>query len=357
MVAMTAVACAVAALPAVAQAKTKVVTLGVPKKDRGTFEKTINNPKTDFVDVNDFFPHGVTIHAGDSVKFVQAGNFHTVDIPAKGQGVLGLVAPTGNTVAGVNDAAGQPFWFNGNPELGFNHGLLAPIFGSKVKYTGKKRVESGLPVKKGSLTVKFTKAGSYSYFCDIHPNMSGKVTVKPKSKSIPSAKSDARTLKNQVKRDVKIAKSVRHTVAPADVVNVGAHGSHGVEYYQMFPATLTVHAGTTVNFRMMKGSTEDHSATFGPTSYLKPIEQSFANPSPPSFALDSRGVYQSEPPGQLASLSPLLHGNGFWNSGVLDQDSSTPLANNNSVKFDTPGTYDFFCVIHTNMHGTVHVIP
>ena len=356
-VAVAGLACLAVAVPAAAQAKTKTVDMGLNKKQAKTIGKAVTNAKTDFIDVNDFFPHGVTIHAGDKVKFVNTGAFHTVDIPAKGQGVLGLVAPDGKTVSGVNDAAGQPFAFNGAPELGFNHALLTPQFGKSVKYTGKKRVESGLPFARGDLTVRFTKAGRYRYFCDIHPHMSGRVTVRPKSKKIPSAKSDAARTKNQFAAAVKEAKQVRHTQAPANVVDVGAHGSRGVEYYQMFPSALTVHVGTTVNFRMMKGSTEDHTATFGPADYLKPIEQSFSNPSPPDFALDSRGVYQSEAPGTLASLTPLLHGNGFWNSGVMDQATATPLPNNNSLRFDTPGTYHFFCVIHPNMHGTITVTP
>jgi plastocyanin len=108
---------------------------------------------------------------------------------------------------------------------------------------------------------------------------------------------------------------------------------------------------------MMKGSTEDHTATFGPQAYLQPIENSFANPQPPSFALDSRGVYESQAPGTLGALSPALHGNGFWNSGVMDQSTATPLPNSNSVKFTTPGTYEFMCMIHTNMHGTIKVVP
>jgi plastocyanin len=356
-VAVAGIAAMAVAVPSAAHAATKTVTMGLTHKQAKKLGKTVKNAKTDFVDVNDFFPHGVTIHAGDSVKFINTGEFHTVDIPAKGQGALGLVAPTGNTVTGVKDAAGQDFAFNGNPELGFNKGLLQPQFGKKAKYTGRKRVESGLPFAKGNFTVKFAKAGKYTYFCDVHPGMSGKVTVKPKAKKIPSSKADALVVKNEFARDLKTAKAVRNTQAPGNVIDVGAHGAHGVEYYQMFPNTLTVPVGTTVNFRMMKGSTEDHTATFGPTDYLKPMEDSFENPSPPDFALDSRGVYQSEPPGQTASLSPLLHGNGFWNSGAMDQSSATALPNNNSVTFNTPGTYDFFCLIHTNMHGTVHVTP
>jgi plastocyanin len=357
MVAVAGLAALTVAIPATADARTKSVTMGLSKKQAKKLGSTVLNPKTDFADVNDFFPHGVTIHVGDKVKFVNTGSFHTVDIPPRGAAALGLVAPTGNMATG-NDAAGVPFWWSGNqPELGFNHALLSPIFGQHRKYNGSKRVESGLPFAKGNLTVKFTKAGHYRYFCDIHPGMSGVVTVKGKSKAIPSRRADRRRVKRQFRRDLRTAKRIRHTEAPANTVDVGAHGAHGVEYYQMFPRTLTIHAGTDITFRMMKGSTEDHTATFGPQAYLQPIENSFGNPQPPSFAIDSRGVYESQAPGTLGALSPALHGNGFWNSGVMDQSTATPLPNSNSVKFTTPGTYQFMCMIHTNMHGTIKVIP
>jgi plastocyanin len=66
-------------------------------------------------------------------------------------------------------------------------------------------------------------------------------------------------------------------------------------------------------------------------------------------------VYPSDPPGTLAALSPTLHGNGFWNSGVLDTAKATPLPTSNAVTFTTPGTYNFYCLIHPFMHGTVVV--
>ena len=96
----------------------------------------------------------------------------------------------------------------------------------------------------------------------------------------------------------------------------------------MSPAYLTVPRGTTVKFQMSKGSYEAHTATFGPgdaekepTSYLGAIAASFAGPAP-----DPRAVYPSELPGTTAVAEPALHGNGFWNSGVLDKASGVTAA-------------------------------
>ena len=126
-----------AVVPAGASAATKTVDMGTPISAQKAFQKAV-------ADVNDFFPHGTTIHVGDSIKFVPTG-FHTVDFPAKGGKPLGLIAPAGTT-SGVLDAAGAPFWFNGQPMLGFTPALGPPgLYGKKVTYTGAKRVESGAP--------------------------------------------------------------------------------------------------------------------------------------------------------------------------------------------------------------------
>jgi plastocyanin len=105
---------------------------------------------------------------------------------------------------------------------------------------------------------------------------------------------------------------------------------------------------------MTKGSYETHTATFGPgniedpSSYIGGIAASFESPM-----IDPRGVYPSDV--TPVSFSATTHGNGFWNSGALDSNSKSPLPGNASLKFDTPGTYTFYCLIHPFMRGTVTV--
>ena len=101
------------ALPGIAEAKTKSVNLGIPPSAGKAFEQ-LGLP----LDVNDFFPHGVTINRGDKIRFLPVG-FHSFDLPARGGDMLPLISPTGEKVAGVNDAANQPFWFNGQDQVGF----------------------------------------------------------------------------------------------------------------------------------------------------------------------------------------------------------------------------------------------
>ena len=352
---MAAIAAAVGvlAVPAAASAATKTVNMGLPIPAQKQFQST-------GADVNDFFPHGVTIHAGDSVKFVPTG-FHTVDLPAKGGKPLGLIAPAGIT-GPVADAAGAQFWFVGQPLLGFTPALGPPgLFGKKATYTGAKRVQSGLPLseKPKSFAIKFPKTGTYTYYCTVHSGMKGTVKVVSKSHSVPSTKADAKTVKAQVSSALSTAKALtKTTVAPGNV-SVGASGPRGVESYAMYPATQTVPVGTTIKFSMSAKTFEDHTATFGPgnpetepTSYLGDLAKHFAEDP----TIPSQGAYPSDPPpAGPAALTPTLQGNGFWNTGVLDTDKATPLPPSNTVTFAAAGTYNFYCLIHPFMKGTVVV--
>jgi plastocyanin len=339
-------------LPITADAATKTVYMGPPPANSKTFE----NLQTE---VNAFFPQSTTIHVGDKVAF-QPG-FHNVDLPAKGAKPTPFLVPTDQTASGVNDAAGNPFWFNGQPLFGFNPTILgAP---KTATFNGKKSVVGGVPVlgKPYVFKVKFTKKGTFTYYCDIHPGMKGKVHVVAKTAKAPSAKDDAKAVKRQVAAAVKTAKRIAATTPPSGEVDVGVAGPGGVEYFSIVGPKSPIPVGTTLKFQMTKGSFETHTATTGPgdprsesdtTSYLNQIAATFQGPGP----FDGRATYPSDTPGgSPASLTPQLHGNGFWNSGALDLDNATPVPSSNSVRFDAPGTYEFYCLIHPVMHATITV--
>jgi plastocyanin len=353
---LAASAAALLLLPTAAQAKsrTKTVDMGVPAASQDQFNKL-------GADVNDFFPHSITIRVGDRIRFRPVG-FHSVDIPKRGRAPLPLITPTGKTIAGVNDADGKAFWFNGRPELNLNPALAVPLFGKHVTYKNK-RIESGLPLGPTTpppFTVRFKKKGTYTYYCNVHPGMTGKIHVKRKNAKVPTAKQDRKRVKAQLKRDRNRAKGLATSTGPTgNTVYVGGSTNGGVEFFGMLPATKTVKAGTTVRFMMSPKSFEVHTASFGPgnpdqdaTSYLGVIAASFQGAQ-----VDQRGVYPSEQPPTVADYSSSLHGNGFWNSGVMDNGAATPPASYNDVKFTAPGTYDYYCLIHTFMHGQVVVTP
>jgi plastocyanin len=360
------------AFPVAAQAKVKKVYMGLPTKDQKRFLAPAYE-----ADAIDFFPHTVTIHVGDSVKFLPTA-FHNVDIPAKGKAALGLLVP-GSLISGFNDAAGNPFWFNSQrPNIAFNSAIVPPNVhvdysptkkpGKKTvkrTYTGAKAVLSDIPFNAGppSLQVKFKKAGKVTYFCDLHVGMKGVVRVLPKSKKTPSAKADKKALKKQISRDFAVAKTRNKVTVPTNTVFVGSAGKHGVEYFGYLPKVLHVPVGTTVTFQMTKGSFENHTATVAAAenadpekvanSHLGVIAASFFSET--GFRPD--GVWASDAT-EPVTLTRTSHGDGFWNSGVLDVLSNTPdtlIPDHRAVTFGEAGTYDFYCMVHPQMHGQVVV--
>jgi plastocyanin len=334
-------------LPGAAQAAVKSVSMGTPKALQKLLQPT-------FADANAYFPTNVAIHVGDSVKFVPT-SFHSVHFLGSTGKLLPIFVPSGKAIAGLTDAAGAPFFFNGLPELATNGALFAPPgkFGKTVVTTGKTQIESGLPTasKPKPMTVRFTKAGLFTYFCDLHPGMKGSVRVAPKSKPVPSAAADATRVKAQSNKAVTISKTFASVKPPANTVYVGYPGGSGVEFFGFAPAKLTVPVGTTITFAVPKGSFETHTATTGPgnpekepKSYLGTIVNAQD---------DQRVAYPSDPPPAPTALTPTLHGNGFWSSGALDPFSASPPPAANQVTFAAPGTYEFYCLIHPFMHGTI----
>src|SRR3954454_13550620 len=181
-------------------------------------------------DVKDFFPHQVRIHVGDKVRFVPNG-FHTVDLPGRRSRALPLFTPVVQTISGAVDAAGAPFWFNGQPQFGFNRQLLTSSFGKSRNYDGSKAVLSGAPLaqRPKPMTVKFNNNGTFRYFCDVHLGMTGIVRVVSSSSSVPSAAADRRTVSRQVASTLATAKTLQRTPAPGNnTVDVGAQGKGNV---------------------------------------------------------------------------------------------------------------------------------
>ncbi|MDQ2895056.1 MAG: hypothetical protein M3Y09_05340 [Actinomycetota bacterium] len=336
-------------LPATAAAATKTVYAGTPPTTKKLLVKLGATSLGQFQpNINAFVNQRTTIHTGDKVSFVLRG-FHTIDLPKKGGGDVPLIVPSGGLVSGVNDAAGNPFWFNGKvPNLGFNPALFKGSGGTV--YSGQARIDSGLPLGPPKpFLVKFTKAGTYKYYCDVHPGMIGYVTVKPKAARLPTAKQSAAAQVAQLTADIKAAVKAVKAKLPANTVSVGKAASGGVELFSMFPATLTVNTGTVVTFKMSRGSFENHTATFGPAAELKTL----ASTPPP--ALPAQEVFPSDPT-QPVLETPTNHGDGFANTGVLDNDPSTAtIPSSGKIQFNAPGTYHYICLIHPFMTGTIVV--
>lgn len=346
------------AAPAVASAATKDVIAGPP------LEKTPAGVPKDG-DLNQFFPSAVKVHAGDSVKFSIAG-FHLINFPKKGQPAPPLAAPDAKHLAtNVLDAAGAPFWFNGQgtPVIPAIVGLGS---GSGKSYTGAQELGSGFPSGNGPpkpFVVKFPKAGDYNYYCVLHPGMKGKVSVVAKSKPVPSAKADAARVAPQLAKGLATLKQLDKQKAPADTVVAGPDKA-GAVLLRYTPSALTTKVGTPTTLTMSDKTSEVHTFTFAKDvkAAIKAADATFIGPlpgsdpkGPPTLALGPKWAYPSELPGAAVAYDGNNHGDGFLNSGVLDGDPATPFPQKLSVSFSQPGTYSFFCAIHTNMTGKITV--
>jgi plastocyanin len=284
-----------------------------------------------------------------------------VTLPPKGKKPPAFIGPdpAGGTTAGVNDAAGNPFWFNGLPKLTLTPDGALPAGGKS--YNGRKLVSSGAPLGAGApkpYTVKFTKKGVYSYYCTIHTGQKGRVKVVGKAKAIPSNRANAKAAKKEYAKVVKRLKKDGKFAGPAGNAVRAGNDTLRSTILGFFPATKSVPVGTTVTFAMSPVTTEAHTISFGPADYLTAAANGFVGPDPANPAglpvVSSLAAYPSDPP-PGAPADGTNHGNGFVNTGVIDGDAASPQPNSAQVTFSKAGTYNYICLIHPDMKGSIVV--
>lgn len=344
-----AAAAALILAPAGAQAAGKTVSAGPPERPKGAPEAA---------DVNAYFPAKVKVAKGGTVKFAFNG-FHDVYF---GRKPVGLVkADPGKPISGVNDAAGNPFWFNGQPRLALNPVLMSPTGDGRVD--GKSVDGSGLPLSDGPpkpYKAKFTKTGTFTYLCNVHPGMKGKVTVVNKRKRIPSARADRAAATRQLAKAVKRLKKLDAYAGPGGAnVRVG-NDTRELALLKFFPGNVSAAVGEPVKFQFPGTSAEIHNVAVTPDAYGEEQSKNLIAPdmssTPPALVLNPIVFYPSDPPTAFPAHSPTLHGNGFINTGVLDTEPATPFPNQAQITFSAPGTYTYYCLIHApDMRGTVTV--
>jgi plastocyanin len=282
--------------------------------------------------------------------------FHDVDLPPRGQSPTPLLSETG-AISGAVDANGVPYWFNGQQNIQFTPALLTSNYGRTASYDGSRGTLSGIPLGNNlkPFTVRFPKTGTFTYYCNLHEGMKGKVRVVAPRSRVPSAKADKKTVQRDLKAALKDANALQSVSIPVDTIQVGNSSSSGVEIYAMYPSELQVKTGTTLTFAVSRFTHDLHTATTGPGgpetagSFLGALAASISSAGP----IDQQAVYSSEPRPGPTALTPTLHGNGFWNTGFMDETTVTTLPKSSQVKIVSPGTYTFFCLLHPFMQVTV----
>jgi len=348
------VAAAVLVSPAAAGAATKTV-------QAGPFGAKAKEFQAAFGDANAYFRRTITIHRGDKVRW-KINGFHSVTFVPASATFPALIVPDPSTpVAGVNDAAGAAFWFNGQPSLRPNPEAVLPQGGKK--FDPSKLENSGLPLGEGHpppYTLRFTRKGTFTYVCVVHAGMAGKVRVVGRNRSIPSARRDRREARRQQNVTLERVQQLTTGLGTEDLektMQAGNDRRWGATVFKFFPARPSYKVGDTVTLQMAPRSTEAHTFTFGPTNGKDAYNDVLAA-GLLGETFDPRGAYPSEPPSAgVPTITTAQHGNGFYNSGILDSDQQSPLPSSTKVRFGAAGKYQLICLIHPFMGTTVSVTP
>jgi plastocyanin len=312
--------------------------------------------------LNAFFPAKLTINAGDSVTFSSV-TFHTVTYPGgKPLPALFLPDPGKGTYDGLNDAAGEPFYFDPLPKLIYNGAAFAPA--------GGKSIVAGVTTSSGVLsppgpkappakaTFTFPKAGVFQFFCTVHPGMKATVAVKAAGTPVPlsAAQVTSKALTDTSAAWAK-AKALAAAPVPKNTVYVGVGGSTTILGFS--PRVLTVKAGTTVTF-LNHSPSEPHNVTFGPKKYLLSFSKTtdlFPGGPGSKNQVTPLFPYGTEPKGGY-TFDGSNHGNGFFSTPLTTGSPLVPLPHAAKVTFSTAGTYKYICFLHgADMAGTVVVTP
>jgi plastocyanin len=300
---------------------------------------------------NAFLRNTITIHAGDTVRWRFRG-FHTVTVPVRGRRPPGFAVPTGANVTGVLDPAGRPFWFNGVlPALGVNPQVAAPTRGAT--YTGSRFRNSGLPSGDNpQYRLRFTRTGTFTYYCAVHPGMRGRVRVVSSRRRVPTEAQNARAATTELNSLVRQARQA--AAAPAKgplTVDLGrAPRGRRFTINAFFPSTINVKVGQTVQFTMAgQNPNEIHTITLGPLTRAQvPFVDNRGNINP-------EAAYPSDPPQAFPPYTGANHGDGFFNTGIMDSNPQSPPPGSVDVTFPNAGTYLYECTIHPGMEGTIRV--
>ena len=229
------------------------------------------------------------------------------------------------------------------------------------------------------------KPGTYHYYCSFHgPQMQGRIIVKPKGAPIPSqAAVDRAALSQASTRTAPVRKALEKIdAAPFDIFKAadiagfepppsdnqkaklkgasfagfGTQDSEGVLANEFLPRTIHAKVGEKVTWAFVGL----HTVSFDVPRYfpifkiekdgtvvVDPLANSGAGPHFPEQYPDSAGD------------TFILDGGTFSGSGFRSSGLSTDSGDNQvvaySLAFSKPGTYQYACLIHPKMVGTVVV--
>lgn len=342
-----------------------------------------------------YFPAEVTVRPGDTIDFAfEPGDPHTVTFGALVEQMLAAGPDADGPPPipfaldeenNVIQAAAQPcFVADGEeiPDEGACDTQEAPDFSGSAAFYNSGLLEPGASFE---VTVADDAAeGTYTYICLLHgPDMAGTVTVAAADADVPSAAdvdAAAQAEVDAVLADLQAAlDGLDEGVVPAleGIVESGpgkvlagtAAEGVAVDVLEFGPSEVEVAAGDTVTWTVLGAHTISFNATEDATPPVMLDADGNVALNPLSFAPQGGWPGMPEPPegggegegegdeGGPPTVIPIdageWDGTGFVSSGALF--SFPPALFSYSVTFTEAGTYNYVCLIHQDMEGTVTV--
>ena len=377
-----------------------------------------NNPDFANI-VLSYFPDTVTVHQGDTVHFKQAwnGEPHSVTMGSLVDEALNVVNPLlqkypdGEGAPPEAEAQFEKAFENLPFMFGDNNTIVQPAAQPCYLTTGTppsdpkkpcpKRVQpafngrqayysSGFIPYAGnngnSFDVKLAgdiKPGTYHYYCDFHgPEMQGRIIVKPRGAAVPSqtkvdkaALSQASTKTSPVKKALDkttagpfdiikgaeiagfpISDNQKVTLKGANFAGYSTQNSNGVLANEFLPRTIHAKVGEKVTWAFVG----THTVSFDVPRYFPLLTIAKDGTVKLDKRVNSGGgphFPEQYPDGAGDTFivdGGTWNGSGFHSSG-LSVDTGEKQVAGYSLTFSKPGTYQYACLIHPKMVGTVVV--
>ena len=341
-----------------------------------------------------FFPQAVTARPGDTVQFTSrfTGEPHTVafgtvidealtafeavapgqPMPPEVRALLGKAPafyPPGatNVDADPQPAAAQPCFLASGDPPGQSACISQPE--EQPEFNGTQSFySSGFLPDEATFDVKLAAniaPGTYRFMDLVNrTQMTGTLTVVGPDEAVPSPADVRRQAEEEIEAAIESlrprAEQVRAITAPesatagAPEVAAAAAPAGGRQInstVNVFPERVTVPSGGTVSWAI-NGA---HMIAFNAPEDARPL-----------YAPDAQGVVKANRKGALPANSPPrprgvpppvimdagpFDGTGFRNSGLVVAEGELTYR----LTFTTPGTYQYQCLFHTDMEGSVQV--
>lgn len=350
-----------------------------------------------------YFPNAVTVHAGDTVAFksIYTGEPHTV--------TLGTLVDAGipKAVAAGPDAPEEPAELKKIPDLlpqgpgDANQVSAQPCYlasgdppagdapcpkAQQPEFDGSQSLySSGFLADQASFSVKLAKgikAGTYNYFCTLHrAGMAGKITVVADGQAVPTSDQVTADGKSQLAAKVEKLQPVDAALRtgtlppflpvakPGQLLAGG--GSKDVQdagINEFGPTSVSIPVGGAVTWTVVGPHTISFNAPASAQNVLAQtpdggvhINMAAVVPAGGPGQPQQSGPPPSGPPPDPSAPPPpptvvdggSWDGTGPHSSGIFL--SFPPALSAYSLKFTKVGTYNYVCLLHPEMKGSVKV--